>query len=274
MSSWPRHKAWHKEQKQISKLVQRTSDAQVSLKDSARTNLVNHCYSSSREHEELMLKRALQHERGNLRKEAKLLKRAIQLEPNGTPWQYAWLGDCHDHSNDVPSAYACYMKAVEVQSARGRWDERSCWAECLGHAFSQLIQHKELARPMWWNDTELMSLSKELTEVIEHAGLHDYNAFQMRAIVLGGGCHTHKGCGWSHRVRTVDELRAAAACWRTAASHARSLGDTGSVCEMSLLNAQDANRMADERESIGQGLRAAGLEHLIPRGMVDDDDEL
>ena len=147
------------------------------------------------------------------------LRKAIQLEPDETA-NYVNLAVCYALSNDGQSASDTYLKAL----ARARPDTKE-WAMIIARTFNTLSQPycAKVAKPTWWNDAELKTLSARVLAAVDVLpamdtyGALDFTpplcfAIKMRALVLCGA----PGFEWRAEIRSPEELLEAASLYKRA----------------------------------------------------------
>jgi len=140
----------------------------------------------------------------NFHKADKTLRKAIALEP-GQPTAYFNLGVALDSSGRIAEAAPFYLQAA-ARSLEG--SER--WGNSIGAAFGmlRLPECAEVAKPGWWNDEALKTLSKAVVRATDSAVAHG-----MRAEVLAG-----QHPAWESGPRSAANLKEAATHYERAAA--------------------------------------------------------
>ena len=140
----------------------------------------------------------------NFHKADKTYRKAIALEP-GEPTAYhnlgATLGNSGRHSESAP----LYLQAA-ARSPEGTVG----WADSIASAFNKLClpECAEVAKPGWWNDEALKTLSKAVLRATGSQAGH-----AMRAVVLAG-----KLPAWESGPRSAADLKEAATHYERAAA--------------------------------------------------------
>ena len=140
----------------------------------------------------------------NYHKADKTLRKAIALEP-AQPGAYFNLGVTLDNSGRQAEAAPLYLQAA------ARFREGSAnWAKSIAYAFNmlQLAECAEVAKPGWWNDEALKTLSKAVLRATDSRAGHG-----MRAAVLSGQCPS-----WESGPRSAADLKEAATHYERAAA--------------------------------------------------------
>merc|ERR1740139_499944 len=152
---WTEHKAWHLKEdarledsnaggvhqqrgREVAERTARTAESTGSEYDRLVAEGIRHCADQ------------------NFHKADKTLRKAIALEP-GKPTAYFNLGVTLAASGRPEKAAPLYLQAAArhpVGSVR--------WANSIAYAFNvlRLLECAEVAKPEWWNDEALKTLSK------------------------------------------------------------------------------------------------------------------
>ena len=216
---WPRHKAWHKEQR---KNIQ-TIEPEITTQDREVAETV-HAYATERPNDVWATNLAAAEQNmadGNYRKAARHYRRAIALKPT-RPCGWFNLGMTYFRSNQIVQAVHPFLRSSELFE-RGSAD----WAEAVAHVFHCRYRVSvqtpsalpEAATPSWWTDVELKVVSKE---VVDNAAHDDDISLLMRANVLSSPMIYQHHVSWDDSTtainnRTSTELREAACCFQSAA---------------------------------------------------------
>merc|ERR1740139_585967 len=207
---WTEHKAWHVEddarrEDHNAGGVQQQVDRETA-KRSARL-----AESTGSEYVRLVAEGSRHLVDQNYHKADKTYRKAIALEP-GEPSAYRNLGATLGNSGRHAEAAPLYLQAA-ARSPEGSAN----WANSTAHAFNKLrlTECAEVAKPGWWNDEALKTLSKAVVRATGSEAGH-----AMRAGVLSGQCP-----GWELGPRSAADLKEAATHFERAAVLA--FGPTG-----------------------------------------------
>merc|ERR1740139_92898 len=131
-------------------------------------------------------------------------RKAIALEP-GQPGAYFNLGVTLGNSGRATEAAPLYLQAA-ARYPEGSGD----WAKSIAAAFNklQLPECAEVAKPGWWNDEALKTLSQAVVRATDSGVAHG-----MRARVLAG-----KHPAWESGPRSAADLKEAAKHFERAAA--------------------------------------------------------
>merc|ERR1740139_1349715 len=201
---WTEHKAWHlKDDARREDLnaggVQQQRGREIAERQARLAESTGSEYSR-------LLAEGIRHGADqNFHKADKTLRKAIALEP-GHPTAYFNLGVALNSSGCIAEAAPLCLQAA------ARFPEGSeGWAASIGAAFNVLCltECAEVAKPGWWNDEALKTLSKAVVfratdSVVGHA---------MRARVLAGQHPT-----WESGPRSAADLKEAAKHYERAAA--------------------------------------------------------
>merc|ERR1740139_1016162 len=200
---WTEHKAWHvkddaRREDDNAGGVQQQVDRELA-KQQARL-----AESTGSEYDRLLAEGTRHLADQNCHKADKTYRKAIALDP-GEPTAYYNLGVALGSSGRPAEAAPLYLQAA------ARYPEGSeNWAFSIASAFDVLClpDCAEVAKPGWWNDEALKTLSKAVLRatgsLVGHA---------MRARVLAGQ-HT----AWESGPRSAADLKEAATQWERAAA--------------------------------------------------------
>merc|ERR1740139_704157 len=199
---WTEHKAWHvkddarREDQNTGGVLQQQSrevaEQQARLAE-----------STGLEYDRLVAEGIRHGADQNYHKADKTFRKAIALEP-GQPGAYHNLGVALGNSGRPAEAAPLYLQAA------ARFPEGSAdWADSIGAAFNVLCQPEcaEVAKPGWWNDEALKTLSKTVVRATDSMMGHT-----MRAAVLAGWLPA-----WESGPRSAADLKEAATHYERAA---------------------------------------------------------
>merc|ERR1740139_591840 len=200
---WTKHKAWHvkedaRREDHNAGGVQQQRDREAAERQ-ART-----AESTGSEYSRLVAEGIRHGADQNCHKADKTFRKAIALEP-GQPVAYFNLGVALNNSGrNVEAAPLCLQAAA-------RYPEGSeGWAVSNGAAFDvlRLPECAEVAKPGWWNDEALKTLSKTVFRATDSVVGHG-----MRAEVLAGQLPA-----WESGPRSAADLKEAATHYERAAA--------------------------------------------------------
>jgi len=223
-NSWPKHKAWHKENAAQLDPEGRAAKEQAVM-SSLKTVLKNQPESAPASYMSLVMQADELKLKGSYTPAGKLLKDAIQLIPDN-PIAYAALGEIEALANRPADAAALYVKAASLFPDKGATmlpgtnapatnaQGTNLWARTMLSAIFWLNVpggEKE-DQPSWFNDEELKATTLELCTVAPM----DLRAWQTRAFVL---CPMpDMPPQWKMPAegmkRTEEELQEAGRCWQ------------------------------------------------------------
>ena len=252
--NWPRHKAWHKEQKE-------GSGVRSSLAASLDRSLAE---ETAREAEETGDERLLLGSRamslmneGDLQGAARTWRKLLKMCPEDAD-VHCNLAMTLTVSNRGEEAAQLYLKAMELHVA-----DTAKWATAVAKAFN-LLRVSEKPKPQWWNDEDLKVLSARVVATLpddprSDASLRPFFACYMRAVVLAGGEVLGESLWPDTGPRTIEEIKEAAVmCRRASASlsderdeHAVSMAEIAAECD------EVADRMLAEAETEAAAARKA-----------------
>merc|ERR1740139_1894308 len=192
---WTKHKAWHvKEDARREDVnadgVHQQRDREIAERQ-ART-----AESTGSEYSRLLAEGTRHGADLNCHKADKTFRKAIALEPD-QPLAYYNLGVALNSSGHHAEAAPLYLQAAarHPEGSEG-------WADSIAGAFNalQLPECAEVAKPEWWNDEALKTLSKAVIRATD-----DQDGHAMRANVLSGQLPA-----WESGPRSAADLKEAA----------------------------------------------------------------
>lgn len=190
--SWPRHKAWHKENTGETETDGLAAKEKAML-SSLKSVLKNQPDSAPASYMSLVMQADELKLKGSYSTAGKLLKEAVQLMPDN-PIGYATLGELEALANRPAEAAALYVKAASLFPDKGKAaipgtnapatnaQGTNLWASSMLSAIFWLNVPggKKEDHPSWFNDEELKALSLELCTM----ATQDLRSWQTRAFVL------------------------------------------------------------------------------------------
>jgi len=192
---WTEHKAWHV--KDDARREDHNAGGVLQQRDrEAAERSARLAESTGSEYMRLLAEGARHVADQNCHKADKTLRKAIALEP-GQPAAYFNLGATLGSSGRIAEAAPLYLQAA------ARFPEGSAgWADSIAEAFDKLrlTECAEVAKPRWWNDEALKTLSKAVLRATDSQVGH-----AMRAEVLAGQHLT-----WESGPRSAADLKEAA----------------------------------------------------------------
>ena len=199
---WPKHKVYHKEQKQWAKQMREgtmtendrsTAEADARLAERTGCEHVKRCAAAV----------ALMAE-DNHNAAAKAWRKIIKEWPD-QPGPYHNLAVVLQQSRRLVEAAPMYLKAMELDE-----DGTEGWAKAAAAAFGMLNKEEchEVPKPEWWNDEGLKALSAQVVALVPDQA----SPCEMRAHVLVGS-----NSFWDVGARTSEETKEAATWFRRAA---------------------------------------------------------
>merc|ERR1740139_237080 len=199
---WTEHKAWH-----VKDDARREDDnaggVQQQRNREAAERTARTAESTGSEYDRLVAEGSRHMADLNCHKADKTYRKAISLEP-GQPVAYFNLGVALASSGRYAEAAPLYLQAA------ARYPEGSeDWAESIASAFDKLCltECAEVAKPGWWNDEALKTLSKAVLRATGSQAGH-----AMRAVVLAGQLPA-----WESGPRSAADLKEAATHYERAA---------------------------------------------------------
>ena len=206
---WPKHQAYHKEQKQRAKQIREGAHpdnerllAEAEARRAERTG---------NEYGKRFAAAMVLSAEGDFNAAAKAWRKIIKQWPD-KPTQYFNLGIALDRSDRNVEAAPMFLKAMELYL-----DGTEDWAASVTSAFD-LLKHYgcvEMPKPEWWNDEALKALSARVVAVAPDS----FMACAMRARVLSGNAISGK-THWNAGPRTAAEIKEAATWYRRASKQA------------------------------------------------------
>merc|ERR1740139_502305 len=200
---WTEHKAWHVEddarrEDNNAGGVHQQQNRMVAERQ-ART-----AESTGSEYDRLVAEGTRHLADQNFHKADKTFRKAIALEP-GRPAAYYNLGVTLNNSGRHAESAPLYLQAA-ARFPEGSED----WANSIASAFNllRLAECAEVAKPGWWNDEALKTLSKAVLRATDSQLGHG-----MRAEVLAG-----KHPAWESGPRSAADLKEAAKHFEWAAA--------------------------------------------------------
>jgi len=202
---WPKHKVYHKEQKQWAKVIRESGqyDHTRSLAEAeARRAEVTGDEYDKRFAAAMALNAESDHNAS-----ARAWRKLIKEWPE-KPAPHANLAVVLDRSNRSAEAAPMLFKAIELYE-----DGTEDWAEAAASAFDLLKSPdcRETPKPEWWNDEALKALSARVVA----SAPDSYMARAMRARVLSGDALDQ--AHWNAGPRAAAEIKEAATWYRRAA---------------------------------------------------------
>ena len=196
---WPRHKKWHKEQKEH---LERYAPAVQERSRSVAEGASRIAEETGSEYVRIVAEGMQLSAERDYRKAARSYRKAIKLEPN-EPVAYYNLGNALGMSGSDAQACQMFLKAGELFP-----DDSKDWAKAIAKAFYLLLLPAcaEVVKPEWWNDVALKMISTR----VKAAAPDDLSSCEMRAYVMGGAA---TNVPWEAGSRSVAELREAARCF-------------------------------------------------------------
>jgi len=252
LANWPRHKAWHKEQKEGSVRCSLAASLDRSLAERTAREAENTGSEKLRLGSRAM---SLTNE-GDLQGAARMWRKLLKLSPED--------GDVHCNlamtltvSNRGEEAAQLYLKAMELYVA-----DTAKWASAVAKAFN-LLRTADMPKPQWWNDADLKALSARVVATLpddprSDANLRPFFACYMRAVVLAGGEILGESLWPDTGPRTIEEIKEAAVMCRRASAliderdeYAVSMAEIAAECD------EVADRMLAEAEAEAAAARKA-----------------
>eukprot|EP00964_Phaeocystis_antarctica_P137983 scaffold102614_cov63-Phaeocystis_antarctica.AAC.2 len=202
---WELHGAFHKKLRKGRKDTEDGGATQQRAREVAEEQ-ARLAAQTGDEYDELLAEGAQYASKADWRKAARAYREAIALRPD-EPLAYSNLGAMLTNSGHLVEAAQRFLQAKErcpVPGSEG-------WAKATAWAFNMLTQEEcdEVAKPEWWNDEEL----KTLSAMVVRAAPNEVVAYRMQATVLGGLSYS-----WEVGPRSAAELEEAAAYFEQAAA--------------------------------------------------------
>jgi len=200
---WTEHKAWHVKEDARLEDINAGGVLQRQGREIAEQQ-ARLAESTGSEYDRLVAEGARHLADQNFHKADKTYRKAIALEP-GQPEPYYNLGVTLGNSGRHAEAAPLYLQAA------ARYPEGSeRWGNSIAGAFDKLRlpECAEVAKPEWWNDEALKTLSKAVLRATDSEVGH-----AMRALVLAGQHPT-----WESGPRSAADLKEAATHYERAAA--------------------------------------------------------
>jgi len=202
---WPKHQAYHKEQKQLAKQIR-----EGTLLENDRSAVEAQECNAERTGSEFHKRCAAALDRmaeGDHYAAAKAWRKIIKEQPE-EPAPYHNLALVMQRSSRNMEAAPMFLKAMELCE-----DGTKEWAGSAASAFNLLMTPDcdEMPKPEWWNDEALKVLSARAVALVPE----EPHPCAMRAHVLTGDALTK--APWNAGPRTAAEVKEAATWYRRAA---------------------------------------------------------
>ena len=257
LANWPRHKKWHKEQKdaaaqwQSSAGWQQATAEQATAEDHARR-----AQETGDEYDRLSAHAMSLANRGDLQGAVRTFRKIIKMRPE-RPEAWANLATALFQTRKVEECPWMLLQAMERYE-----DGTPEWARTTARLFGMLTREdcKEAVKPEWWTDEGLKALSARLVAIAPR----DSYACSMRAEVLAARAVGEDPQPWNMGPRTVEELRDAAVWYRRCAGDA--MGPDGPKRIRSCADRCDqvANWMAAAADVVASAARKAAEGEAAP----------
>ena len=212
LTNWPRHKAWHKEQKTFADERKATSWQQENDRRLAALAARVAEDTTGDEYFQLQANALAHFTADNFDAATKAFRKLIKRFPDRAgSASYHNLGGMLLMSRRLAEAAPLFLQAMERDE-----EGTKSWAKIAATAFDVLISDKcrEVTKPEWWTDEGLKALSARVVALAPG----DHNACLMRGVVLSAPFRHSCLHLWSHGPRTAEEIKEAAAWyWRRAA---------------------------------------------------------
>ena len=199
LANWPRHKKWHKQQKELACHSVPDRDhlaAEIKARDAKETGS---------EYDKLLAHAMSLGNQGDLQGSARAFRRLIKMKPTD-PEPHSHLGMVLFRSHNMPEASQLYLKAMELDH-KGR-----SWAMTAASAMAVLMMDAccDVPKPEWWSDEGLKALSAEVVAILPDDDYESVNACLVRAQVLAGVVVGASDTPWPRlEMRTSKELEEA-----------------------------------------------------------------
>jgi len=204
---WPKHKVWHREQKEVAKEMRVEGTAPERDRSLAQAEARLAKRTGSEYDKRFAAALALMAE-GDLHAAAKAWRKMINEWPHRQA-PYHNLAVVLDRAGHYAESASMCLKAMELYE-----DGTEDWAEAAASAFDLLKTPDccDAPKPEWWNDEGLKALSARVVVV---AAPNDADACNMRARVLCGDALSK--APWNVKPRTAAEIKEAATWYRRGA---------------------------------------------------------
>ena len=202
---WPKHKVWHKEQKELAKVLR--EGGQPEHTRSLAEAEARHTERTGSEYDKRFAAALALNAEGDHHAAARAWRKFIKEWPE-EPGAYHNLANVMQRSGRLVEAAPMFLNAMELYE-EGTVD----WAGSAACAFDLLKLERcdDAPKPEWWNDEGLKALSAQVVAVAPDSN----DACAMRARVLCGGALFK--APWNAGPRTAAEIKEAAAWYRRAA---------------------------------------------------------
>jgi len=211
---WPKHKEWHKEQKQLAKQMR---EGGLLEDDRSLAEAVARCAEmTGNEFDKRSAAALALGAEGDHNAAVKAWRKIIKEWPDA-PAPYFNLAVALQRSGRYAESSQMYLKAMELYK-----DGTTDWAESAASAFNLLKQPdcRDAPTPEWWNEEALKALSARVVALAPDS----HQACAMRARVLEGVALEE--ANWNVGPRAAAEVKEAATWYRRAARVARIPADT------------------------------------------------
>ena len=244
---WPKHKVYHKEQKERSKhalemgLEPGGVDRSMAKAKARRAEATGHEYDKSCADVAALMAE------GDHHAVAKAWRKMIKQWPH-QPAPYRNLAIVLQHSYRLVESAQMYLKATELYE-----DGTEGWAESAAAAFDLLktLDCCEVPKPEWWNDEALKALSARVVA----AAPNQHTSCGMRARILNGGA-TYKVL-WPVGSRVAAEIKEAATWYRRALMLTRSSEDKRLYDDLARMCDEFADPLLAKEEAEAAKVRSA-----------------
>jgi len=214
--SWPRHKAWHAEQKSGLLEGDNANAKEKQVLSTLKNALKDQPASDTKSFMELLMEADGYKLKGSYTKAEELLNKAIAMSPEN-PIGHAALGEVQALLNKPQAAAALYVKAMALFPKKPNGANphgKNLWASSALSAvfWLNVPGGTREEQPDWFNDEEL----KDLTATLVAVAPEDLRSWQTRAFVL---CPMpDMPPQWrmpeGGMMRTEAELQEAGRCWQ------------------------------------------------------------
>ena len=251
LANWPRHKAWHMQQKERVSIGRSHAHINLPERDRLMTERVaQRAKNTGSEYGRLLAQAMSRGTEGDFQGSVRVFRKCIKMRPE-VPDAYANLALVLVQSNNMPEASQLYLKSMELHS-----EGTEPWAAAAATVTALLMLDDccDVPKPEWWNDEGLKALSAQLVTVLPITGPHYSNACMVRAQVLASGV-LGAAAGvrqrWEVGMRTAEEIKEAAVWSRRHAalkggSHQTDEKDFAGQCDKM---ADAMQKMADAKAS-------------------------
>ena len=217
---------------------------------------------SGSEYDRLLADAMRQLNEGNSRPVEAAYRKAIALDP-ANPTAYYNLGCLCSNTGRRAEAAPNFVRAEALL-----WEESVEWASCISLAFDTLVHPacSEVAKPEWWNDKDLMALSKKAARVTGAAGVQQSRRVKGHLLRLHVLAAESGEFGWQVGPRSAADLNEAATHAGMAAElHLRSESSACSEMAVSLLS--EAARLF--RKAADMGVKESDAEAAKAAAQAD-----